>query len=85
MARTRNISKLEISVYPIEKISSDLCFIFGGFLNNRFRHRISMRHLTRHVIILSRVILFVVVVGTEPTYGALEDLPERIFKSLSKI
>ena len=68
-----------------EKIGSDLCFIFGGFLNYRFRHGISIRHLTRHVIILSRVILFAVVVGMEHAYGALEDLLEQIFKSLSKM
>ena len=44
-----------------------------------------MRHLTRHVIILSRVILFAVVVDMEHAYGALEDLLEQIFKSLSKM
>ena len=63
-----------VSVY--EKIGSDLCFIFGGFLNYHFRHVISIRHLTRHVIILSRVISVTVVVGMENSCGTLENLPE---------
>ena len=62
-----------ISCQRVRKNRFEPMFYFWWVLNYRFMCRISMRHLIRHVIILSTVILFVIVVGTEANYGALEE------------